>query len=300
MDPLKDLDLQWDTSLCLLRELNARGHETFLFIPEALGLHKGKVFGRGNHIESAGGNHYRLGPGEKRELAEFHAVLVRKDPPFDSSYLSLTYLLEPLARQTSVINHPQGIRNANEKLFGLVPGRHSPPTLVSAKREEIVAFQKKLGRDLVIKPLYEKGGKGVFKFARGENPKKLDPATGRGKEWVVAQEFIPVPQGGGDKRILLWKGEILGAFERIPPPGDFRSNLSLGGQFVKCGVSEAEGKIVRDLAPFLIKEGLFFTGIDVRGGKLIETNVTSPAGLVELDLLYGGATTKLADELERI
>ncbi len=300
MDPLANLDLRWDTSLCLLRELNARGHETFLFIPEALGLHKGKVFGRGNQINSAGHHHYRLGPERKRDLAEFHAVLVRKDPPFDSSYLGLTYLLEPLARETSVINHPQGIRNANEKLFGLVLERYSPPTLVSARGGEIAAFQKKLGKDLVIKPLYQKGGEGVFKFARRENPKKLDLATGRGKEWVIAQEFIPVPKGGGDKRILLWKGKILGAFERIPAPGDFRTNLSLGGKFVKCGVSETEGKIVRGLAPLLIKEGLFFTGIDVRGGKLIEINVTSPAGLVELDLLYGGATKKIVEYLEGV
>ena len=301
MDPLEKLDLGWDTSLCLLRELNLRGHETFIFVPRLLSLEAGRVTGMGRPISPLGGNRYREETFERFDLAGFDAVLVRKDPPFDSNYLALTYLLEPLTRKTLVVNHPRGIRDANEKLFGLSSSHWSPPTLVSSQPEEILAFQRKIKTDLVIKPLYEKGGKGVFKWKCGENQRRLAQATRGGKVWVVAQKFIPVAGGSGDKRILLWRGEILGAFERIPRAGEFRSNLSLGGKFRKCGITGTEKRLVKNLRPVLLKEGLLLVGIDVRSERLIEVNVTSPAGLVELDLLYGNrATKRVADDLEKM
>ena len=302
MDPLEKLDLPWDTSLCLLRKLHARGHETFLFLPASLSLESGRVRGRGRQISPRGEIGYRQGPEKGFDLARFDAVFIRKDPPFDQSYLALTYLLEPLASDTTVINHPRGIRNANEKLFGLNFRRWAPATLVSSDADEILSFQRKIRSDLVVKPLYEKGGKGVFLLLRkgGRARPRLKQATRQGKDPVVAQKFIPVPKGQGDKRILLWRGNILGAFERIPRAGEFRSNLSLGGRFAACGITKVEKALVRDLKPVLLREGLHFVGIDVRAGKLIEVNVTSPAGLVELDRLYGeNSTTALIRELER-
>ncbi len=293
MDPLEKLDLPWDTSLCLLRELASRGHRTFLFTAASLSLEGDRTRGKGREIIPLSNLRYRQDPEQKFDLADFQAVLIRKDPPFDAGYLALTYLLEPLAKKTRVINHPRGIRNANEKLFGLGFPRWSPPTLVSSNPEEILAFQKRIRTDLVIKPLYEKGGKGVFLLKRSARLRlKGEP--------VVAQKFIPVPTGIGDKRILLWKGKILGAFARIPKAGEFRSNLSLGGRFDRCRITEQEKQLVRSLGPTLLKEGLLFVGIDVRGGKLIEVNVTSPAGLVELDHLYGpGFTARVAADLSR-
>jgi glutathione synthase len=302
MDPLEKLSLPWDTSLCLLRELARQGHKTFLFTPASLSWEKGPVQGKGREIIPLGDDRYRQGPFTKLRLADFHAVLIRKDPPFDSSYLALTYLLEPLAQKTRVINHPQGIRRANEKLFGLNFPRWSPLTLVSSDPGQILVFQKRIDSDLVIKPLYEKGGKGVFLLKRtGRNRLPLlRRATRQKTEPVVAQKFIPVRKGGGDKRILLWKGKILGAFNRIPKPGEFRTNLSLGADFAPAEISAQEKRLVRSLRPALLKEGLLFVGIDVRAGKLIEVNVTSPAGLVELDQLYGpGFTEKVAKDLAR-
>ena len=298
MDPLECLLLPWDTSLCLVREFNRLGHETYLFTPSSVFSIAGEVYGRGALLTPKGRDRYLKGLQKKWNLADFEVVWIRKDPPFDATYLSLTYLLEPLAKKTVVINHPQGIRNANEKIFGLRWLKESPLTLISSHVDEIFLFKKKTQSDLVIKPFYEKGGKGVF-LLQGKNRKKgawalLRKATQEEKEPVIAQKFIPVPRGKGDKRILLWKGKILGAFERIPPAGDFRSNLSLGGRFDSCSITLQEKKIVKKLAPALIEEGLFFVGIDVRMGFLIEINVTSPAGLVELDQLYGGVTAKLA------
>lgn len=294
MDPLEKLDLPWDTSLCLLRELARRGHQTFLFTPSSLSSDASRVWGWGHLIRPLGNHRYRKDPKAKLNLADFDVVFIRKDPPFDAHYLALTYLLEPLAEKIPVVNHPRGIRNANEKLFGLSFGRWSPPTVLSAHPEAILAFQTRIHSDLVIKPLYEKGGKGIFqlKFGRrGDSSSRtyraLTRATHR-KDFVVAQKFIPVSKGRGDKRILLWKGEILGAFERIPRPGEFRSNLSLGARFCRTYITAGEKRLVQEIRPALIKEGLFFVGIDVRAGFLIEVNVTSPAGLVELDQLYGG------------
>jgi glutathione synthase len=302
MDPLEKLDLPWDTSLGLLRELARRGHETVLFTLSSLSLSSGRVQGGGRLIQPLGNHRYRQGPKKEFDLARFKAVFIRKDPPFDSNYLALTYLLEPLAKQTVVINHPRGIRNANEKLFALSFPRWSPPTLVSPNAVEILAFQKKIRSDLVVKPLYEKGGKGISLLKRGARQREnlLRKATRGGGETVLAQKFIPLPKGEGDKRILLWKGKILGAFLRIPRPGEFRSNLSLGGRFESCAITLREKRLVSSLRSPLLREGLLFVGIDVRAGKLMEVNVTSPAGLVELEWLYGrGATRKLADDLER-
>ncbi len=302
MDPLEKLDLPWDTSLCLLRKLHGRGHETYLFLPSSLALESGHVTGRGRPISPAGENRYRQGPSQRLDLAAFQVVLIRKDPPFDANYLALTYLLEPLAEETFVVNHPRGIRNANEKLFGLTLPRGSPATLVSSDPEEILEFQKRLRSDLVLKPLYEKGGKGIRLLPRKGRGRLeiLNRATKGKKEVWVAQQFIKVPKGTGDKRILLWKGNILGAFLRIPRRGEFRTNLTLGARFAPCRITTEERRLVRDLKSPLLKQGLDWVGIDVRGGKLIETNVTSPAGLVELDKLYGeNSTATFVRDLER-
>jgi glutathione synthase len=238
-------------------------------------------------------------PVQEWRLEDFDAVFIRKDPPFDDSYLSLTYLLEPLAQKTFVVNHPRGIRNANEKLFIFNFPEFCPPSLASSNPEEILQFQSQQKKDLVIKPLFEKGGQGVFLLKRSQRPAPalLEKASGQGKKMLVAQAFIPVRKGTGDKRILIWKEKVLGAFERIPRAGDFRSNLSLGGTFRACGLTGQEKKIVRRLIPTLHKEGLFLTGLDVRGEFLIEANVTSPAGLVELDQLGQKATGILAKDL---
>jgi len=300
MDPLRDLDLPWDTSLCLLRELVRRGHATYLFTPSSLLSISNRLKGRGCPTSPLGNHRYRQGPEKNFNLSDFDGVFIRKDPPFDPSYLALTYLLDSVARETCVINHPRGIRNANEKLFGLRFEKWSPPTLVTSSIDEIFAFQKKIRSDLVVKPLYEKGGKGVFLLPAKSAGHLLQRVTLREKAPVVVQKFIPLPLGKGDKRILLWKGDILGGFERIPGAGEFRSNLSLGGRFVHCQITEREKRLVRELRPHLLKEGLLFVGIDVRGEFLIEVNVTSPAGLVELDQLYGGATTKMVEALEQM
>ena len=301
MDPLEKLDLPWDTSLCLLRELSRLGHATFLFDPAWLSLVSYRVEGNGQQIFPLGKDRYRLGTRKRFRLADFDAVFIRKDPPFDSSYLALTYLMEPLARKTLVVNHPRGIRNANEKLFGLDFPRWSPATIVSSDPSEILVFQERIQSDSVVKPLYEKGRKGVFRLRRSDrrNLNHLKRATRKGAETVLAQKFIPVREGEGDKRILLWKGRILGAFARIPKAGEFRSNLSLGAGFVRCEITQKEKRLVREISPAFLKEGLFFVGIDVRRGLLIEVNVTSPAGLVELDQLYGGATEKLVRSIQR-
>lgn len=300
LDPLEKLDLPWDTSLCLLRELNRRGHQTYSFMPSGISSRQGEVVGMGFRLQPSGTTHrYSKGGLETLKLRNFDALFIRKDPPFNPSYLTLTYLLEPLAKKLPVINDPKAIRDANEKIFILNFPRWCPPTLVSSRSEEILGFQGDQKSDLVIKPLFEKGGKGVFLLRGSLRQKKILIGKAlRKTETLIAQTFIPVARGKGDKRILLWKGELLGAFERIPPAGDFRTNLSLGGHFQKCALSLREKKLARDLAPKLERAGLYFTGLDVRGEWLIELNVTSPAGLVELDQLYGQkATRRLADSL---
>ena len=315
LDPLEKLDLPWDTSLCLVRELHRQGQSIYYFEASSLFMLSGKIWGVGRKIDPRENHRYEFQQPEKFQLDQFDVIFIRKDPPFDASYLALTYLLEPLTGKTIIINRPRGLRNANEKLFGLIFKRWTPPTLVSANPEEVLRFQESIHSDLVIKPLYEKGGKGVFLLIRRGGSRarpfmdahkgrpykqKLRTATCNGTIPVVAQKFIPLENGAADKRILLWKGKILGAFKRIPKKGEFRANLSLGARFAACSVTSQEKKLVEDLRPHLLKEGLWFVGLDVRGEFLIEINVTSPAGLVELDQLYGHVTKKVARTILRL
>lgn len=299
MDPLEKLDLPWDTSLCLLRELDRRGHSNFLILPASLSLEAGRLRAAGQRLRPAGLHRYDLGPQKKVALRDFDLVLIRKDPPFDKNYLALTYLLEASREKITFVNHPRGIRNANEKVTALRFLRWCPPTLVSASPERLAAFHRRLRSDTVLKPLDEKGGTGVTRLKKNQRglPTLLKKRTQGGRETLLLQKFIPVPEGKGDKRILLWKGKILGGFAKIPKPGEFRSNILLGARFEACPITDGEKALVKEMRSLLLKEGLYFVGIDVREEKLMEVNVTSPAGLVELDLLYGGATEALAGQL---
>jgi len=303
MDPLEKLALKWDTSLCLLRELAARGHENWTADASDLWAERQSVFAHVRKITPTTRTAYKRSRPQAFDLRRFDLILIRKDPPFDTEYLYLTHLLEPLARQVPIVNHPAGIRNTGEKLACLDFPKWIPETLVTSSPEKIQSFGRRLKTDLILKPCEEKGGKGILFLKKGKDHRsKIIRATLGGKKTMIAQRYLRDPKIPGDKRILLLNGKFLGAFERHCARGEFRANLSLGGTFHATTITSKEKALIRELKPYLEKRGLPFVGIDVIAEKLIEMNVTSPAGLVELKWLdpKSSAPASLANFLERL
>ncbi|MFZ9951375.1 MAG: glutathione synthase, partial [Vulcanococcus sp.] len=224
---------------------------------------------------------------------------MRKDPPVDEAYLYATHLLELAERQgVRVLNRPASLRAWNEKLGALRWSHLMAPSLVASRVDQLAAFAAEHG-EVVLKPLGGRAGLGVVR-SHGQAPglkALLELVTGQQQLPVMVQAFLPAVTAG-DKRILLVDGEPLGAVNRRPAAGEFRSNLAVGGEPEASGLSDQERAICAELAPALRAEGLFFVGIDVIDGRLSEINVTSPTGVREVERLGG---IPLADQtIERL
>ena len=229
---------------------------------------------------------YAVGEPQLLPLQRFGAVWMRKDPPVDEAYLYATHLLELAERQgVRVLNRPSALRAWNEKLSALRWSHLMAPTLVASQVESLAAFVFDHG-EVVLKPLGGRAGQGVVFAAAGTPGLRalLELVTAQQTLPVMVQAFLP-GVAAGDKRILLVDGEPLGAVNRVPSGGEFRSNLAVGGQPQATELSAAERAICAELAPSLRAEGLFFVGIDVIDGRLSEINVTSPTGIREVERL---------------
>jgi glutathione synthase len=213
---------------------------------------------------------------------------MRQDPPFDMAYITATHLLELLPEDGPlVVNDPAAVRNAPEKLFVLRFKELMPPTLLTRDRDEIRAFWKEHG-DIVLKPLFGNGGAGVFRLRQGDEnlTALLEMYESIQREPVMIQRYLPEVRRG-DKRIILVEGEPVGGVLRVPPEGEARANLHVGGQAVKTELTAREREICTAIGPTLRAQGLVFVGIDVIGDWITEINVTSPTGIQEIARLDG-------------
>ena len=287
MDPPQHLDAEGDSSLALIEAAHDAKAQLFYYPPQSLSLLKGKVTAPLQPMLFEN-NNIILEEAVATDLSTLDVVLMRQDPPFDMSYITATYLLEHIMETTFVVNHPVSVRNAPEKL--LVTHFHDlmPPTLVSADVVELNKFRLEVG-DIVTKPLYGNGGESIFLFRQGDpNFASYLETVRQGKQTLplVAQAYIK-EVSEGDKRIILVDGEILGAINRLPPAGEIRANMHIGGVATKTALTRREQEICAALKPVLREKGLLFAGIDVIDGWLTEINVTSPTGLRELSRFEG-------------
>ena len=281
MDPIERINIRGDSTFALLLEAQKRGHSLSYYTPDRLALRDGKVSAavRSVAVRDVAGDHFTLGEARHSALSSFDVVLLRQDPPFDLAYISTTHMLERIHPKTLVVNDPAQVRNAPEKVFVTDFPDLMPPTLLTRDLEAIKAFRAEHG-DIVMKPLYGKGGEAVFRLQREDlnfgSLYDLFAATFR-EPWVV-QKFLPAVREG-DKRIILVDGEFAGAVNRIPAPDDLRSNMVRGGVPKETELTAREREICARLGPALRERGLIFVGIDVIGDFLTEVNVTSPTGI---------------------
>jgi glutathione synthase len=301
MDPIERINIRGDSTFALLLEAQARAHPLSYYTPNELAMRDGKVSAsvRPLTVRDKAGDHFTLGEPRRVELSSFDVVLLRQDPPFDLAYITSTHMLERIQPKTLVVNDPAHVRNAPEKVFVTEFPDLMPPTLLTRDLAAIKKFRAEQG-DIVMKPLYGKGGEAVFLLGREDlnfgSLYDLFAATFR-EPWVV-QKFLPEVKQG-DKRIILVDGEFAGAVNRVPAPDDLRSNMVRGGVPKATDLTAREREICRRLGPALRERGLLFVGSDVIGDYLTEINVTSPTGIRSVKNLGGADIAALIwDKIE--
>jgi len=304
MDPLEQINISGDSTFALMLGAQSRGHTLFHYLAEDLTYKDGRLYAGAHQVsvQPVAGDHFRRGDFAILDLGrDVDVVLMRQDPPFDLGYITATHLLERIRAETLVVNDPQAVRDAPEKLWVLDFARFMPPTVLTRSLGVAREFLEEQG-EIVIKPLHGFAGGSVFRIGNdGENLASLIELFNRTyREPHVIQAFIPEIVNG-DKRIVLVDGEVAGAVNRIPGEREIRSNLAVGGSAAKTDLTTGEREICAALGPELKRRGLLFVGIDVIGGKwLTEINVTSPTGIVAIDKFNGTDTPGMIwDAIER-
>jgi glutathione synthase len=288
MDPAEKMLPDKDTTFAFMRGAGARGHECLHAVPLDVYNLGRDVYATARPIRVSDSEPFvTLGSPENVELSAIDAVFVRKDPPFDLPYAHLTQQLDLVKDRTLVVNDPRGLRDANEKLFTFHFVEFMPKTLIAADPARILTFVRSVGK-AVLKPIDGAGGTGVVTLSiQDRNTRGLiDLLTREGRELALVQEFLPAIEEG-DKRVLVLDGEPLGAILRIPRPDDFRANIHVGGDARPATLTADEEVLVRKVGGELRRYGLWFVGLDLIGGKLIEVNVTSPTGIQQLAHFVG-------------
>ena len=291
MDPISQINIDKDTSFAMLLEAQARNWELFYMELGDLYLHNGRTFARTRSIrvERNQEQWYQFGVEQDIALDELDVILMRKDPPFDQEYIYATYLLECAeSRGVYVVNKPQSLRDANEKLYTAWFPQCCAATLVAREGQRIRGFLNEHG-EIILKPLDGMGGASIFHL-RLNDPNIsviLETITRHNSRFVMAQKYLPEIKDG-DKRILLINGEpVPYALARIPAPGETRGNLAAGGRAEGRKLTERDFWIAQQVGPTLREMGLVFVGLDVIGDYLTEINVTSPTCVQELDRQFG-------------
>jgi glutathione synthase len=285
-DPWESLNPQTDTSLLMVAEALRRGSRVFFYTPQTLSWHQGRVTVLGHEISMDAAGTLTPKTIDLLDLGTMDLIWIRQNPPFNMRYISPTYLLDTLPSHVWVLNNPQGLRDCPEKHFTLSFPDLIPPTLVTQNLDTALSFLEE-HPDLVLKPLYEFAGRGVV---RVKTPSELKTAWYAHQqkspdEGLLLQTFLPQVYEG-DRRLFLINGQYVGGFNKRPAPQEFRANLGLGGTAEPLTPSARELEICARIGPKLMKHGLFFVGIDVVGGFLLEVNATSPTGFPAFNALY--------------
>lgn len=290
MDDIANINPKKDSSLAMMLEASRRGWEIYTFDTTDLFVVKDvvSVHAAQTKVKDNLDNWFEKQPTLVIELSEFDVILMRKDPPFNMDYIYATYLLEQAEKLgVLVVNKPQSLRDANEKLFALNFAHCIPSTLISTQINQIKSFIK-AEKTVVVKPLDGMGGTDIFKLSDGDNniDEVLDYLTHQGTRQIMVQEFL-ADIVKGDKRILLINGKPIDyALARMPAEGSFKGNLAAGATGIGQPLSDRDRYLCEQIGPTLKDKGLMFVGLDVIGDYITEINVTSPTCIRELDAQF--------------
>jgi len=303
MDPIQNITVQKDSTFAMLLEAQRRGWDIWYMEQGDLFLEGDRAYSRMQQLQVKDNpSHWHdLSSERTAPLDKLDVVLMRIDPPFDMEYIYTTYLLEQAEqRGTLIVNRPQSLRDANEKLFTAQFPQCCAPTLVARDHARILQFLE-AHKDIILKPLGTMGGASIFRVRQGDPNTNviLETLTCHGTQFTMAQQFVP-EISAGDKRILMIDGEpVPYALARIPKPGETRGNLAAGGSGRGQPLSENDLRIAHAVGPTLRERGILFAGLDVIGDYLTEINVTSPTCIRELDKQFDlNISATLMDQIE--
>jgi len=291
MDPIASINPAKDSTLGMMLAAQKREVELACFEQRDLWVRDGVAMARLRPVTVRKdlNDWFTLGEPRVVRLADVDAVLMRKDPPFDTEYVYTTYLLERAeAEGALVVNRPQGLRDMNEKVYTAWFPECCAPTLITRDMRDMAAFLAEHGR-VVCKPLFGMGGKSIFVLDLGDKNANVvfETLTDYGQRYAIVQRYIPDIVETGDARVLLIDGEpVEYALARIPPAGDNRGNLAAGAQGVGRALNDRDRWLCSRIGPVMREHGMMFVGLDVIGGFVTEINVTSPTGIRELEKQY--------------
>jgi len=291
MDSIDHINIKKDTSFAMLLEAQSRGWELHYMELNDLFLRNGRAYARTRTltVQRDAQQWYQFIAEQDIPLDQLNVILMRKDPPFDQEYIYATYLLERAESMgVYVVNKPQSLRDANEKLFTAWFPQCCAETLVARDPARIRGFLQEQG-EIILKPLDGMGGTSIFHLRQNDPNLSviLETMTHYNSRYVMAQKYLPEIKDG-DKRILMINGVAIPyALARIPAQGESRGNLAAGGRAEGRPLTEQDLWIANQVGPTLREKGLVFVGIDVIGDKLTEINVTSPTCVQELDQQFG-------------
>ncbi len=303
MDPIAGIKVKKDSTLAMLLAAQKRQWDIHYMEMSDIYVEAGSAMAHLRQLKVTDNDQdwYEFQNEENRALADLDVILMRKDPPFDMEFIYATYILELAAKHgVLVVNHPAGLRDANEKMFITNFPQCITPTLVTRDAVQIRDFIVEHD-EIILKPLDGMGGNSIFHIKQGDpnTSVAMETLTALGTRYIMAQKYISAISEG-DKRILLINGEPIDyALARVPLAGETRGNLAAGGTGKGIALCERDRWICEQVAPALIEKGLMFVGLDVIGEYLTEINVTSPTCIRELDSIYKmDIGTKLMDCIE--
>ncbi|MFP4314450.1 MAG: glutathione synthase [Alphaproteobacteria bacterium] len=289
MDPPETLKPAKDSSVALMQAGLKAGHEILYFTQPEIFIEDQKAQGYGRRVESIENSALKFADYQDYALGSFDLVFMRKDPPVDKAFMQTTFILAQAEKEgVKIINSPASLQRYNEKIYASLFPAHTPRTLIGCDKDKITAFINTVDR-AVLKPVDMMGGYGVFVSKAGDHNLDviIELLTQNGKTHIIVQEFLPAIVEG-DRRLIIIDGQIAGhALVRYPKEGSLRGNMAAGGSYKVEEVNNRDCEIAAAVGPRLQKDGVFFAGLDVIGGKLIEINHTSPTGLREISQASG-------------
>jgi glutathione synthase len=289
MDSFNKLDIKTDSTISIIKEALILGIKAYVSNPNDLTLMQNNAFVSFREVTLINSK-FSFSKQKNSSINKFDYFFIRQDPPFDLKYLTNCYLLElhqKFNKKPRFINDPGGIKNFTEKICPIYFNGLMPKTLITSDEK---VFKETLSKKktLILKTLYNKGGEGVIRVEKNDKNSlsKFKELLSKYKVPVVIQDFVS-KVSKGDKRVILIEGEPISLINRVPPKGLYKANLHLGGKAEVSTLTKKELGICKRLKPFLLKNNLFFVGIDLIDEKLTEINVTSPTGIVQIQELTG-------------
>ncbi|WP_392562589.1 glutathione synthase [Orbus sturtevantii] len=305
MDPINQINIKKDTSFAMLHEAQKRGYQLYYMEMNDLFLNGGEAYATTRNLTVSDNKQHWFDFSNEQTIAlsELDAILMRKDPPFDTEFIYATYILERAENAgVLVVNKPQSLRDCNEKLYTAWFAEFTPQTLVTRQAKLIKDFYQ-THHDIILKPLDGMGGASIFRIKQDDPNLSviIETLTHNSSQYCMAQTYLPAIKDG-DKRVLVVDGVPMPyCLARIPQKGETRGNLAAGGYGEVRTLSESDWKIANAIGPKLKEKGLLFVGLDIIGDKLTEINVTSPTCVREIESYANdlSITGMLMDAIEK-